>query len=377
MQKPARLIVIISACLTGFVFLANAAANDLISGWALVAPVPQPIIYQRVVTYDNRILMIGGEVPIWTTPEAPLLQAKVETDGSILQWTTPIITGTTSLPNPLHRHALVQVPGCSADVLYVIGGFSNGNRYARVWHADWDHTSQQLTGWVEIRNYPRKIVLHEALYANNRIYVLGGLNEADQPLDEVYSAEVYTNGDLAPWVKEKELPKPLYRFASTSYLLGGRQSIIYVIGGYNGVQVQRAIYGAAVDDKNQLSEWKEIGLLPRPLAYHRVVIINQHLIVIGGTGDDGSYNEVYSTLLDADGRLGEWRTEANLPDSISRFAAIPVTYPNLPGSILYVIGGTNGDNFRAQVYHSSLLPPLLPTNVPSSYVNYLPIVSRC
>lgn len=359
--------------------------DKLITGWALVAPVPQPIVYHRAVFARNRILMVGGEVPVWTTPVAPILQAKVESDGSISQWATPVTALATRLPQPLHRHALIQAPQCMTNILYIVGGYSNGNRYAQVWRTYWDAPVGQLSGWTEVRNYPRKIILHEALYTKNRIYVLGGLDEADQPLDEVYSAEVYSNGDLATWRAETKLPTPLYRFATVTYADDGKQ-YIYVIGGYDGKEFQQAVYRAEIGDNGGWPEWKKIGLLPRAIAYHRAVTVGKQLIVMGGTGNDGSYNEVYSVVLNADNKLGNWQSETNLPDSISRFAAIPVTLPDWPAPVLYAIGGSNGDNFRAQVYHSLPVPPLLltvtqngATNllVAPSYTSYLPFASRC
>ncbi len=381
MQKPTLLIVLLSVFLTSFLLLAKAATGDLITGWALVAPVPQPIAYHRAVASDDKILMIGGEVPVWTTPMAPLFQAKVENDGSIKQWSTPVTAFATRLPAPLHRHALVQVVQCVTNVLYIIGGFSNGNRYGQVWRTYWDAPSGQLSGWTEARNYPRKIILHEALYVKNRIYVLGGLDEADQPLDEAYSAEVYGNGDLAAWRAETKLPKPLYRFAVVAYGNNGKE-YLYVIGGYDGKDVQQTIYRAEIDAAGSWRDWKRIGSLPRSLAYHRALIVNDQLIVLGGTGTDGSYNEVYRVLLTDDDKVGEWHFEADLPDSISRFAAITVTLPDRQMPLLYVIGGANGDNFRAQVYHSLPLvaTPALYTTIlsaPGSSAIYLPIVRRC
>ena len=158
---------------------------------------------------------------------------------------------------------------------------------------------------------------------------------------------------------------------------------MYIVGGFDGEQIHQEVYVTEIKVDGSLSEWKKAPPLLRALTYHQALIYRDHLVVIGGTGTDGSYNEVYSVSLKADGKLDEWRTEANLPDSISRFAAIPVMLSNRQASAVYVIGGTNGDNFRAQVYHS--LPLLIGTSslyttisiAPSSSVIYLPIVRRC
>ena len=385
MQKLIRVLVLLAVCLTYFVFLASAAANDLITQWSLVAPVPQPIAYHRVALHDNMLFMVGGEVPAWTTPVASILQSKVEADGSIIQWATPIATMAISLPQPLHRHALVQAHWGvtdSIDSLYVIGGFSKGNRYAEVWRADWT-TSGELQGWHEVRNYPRAIILHEVVVVNDHIYVLGGLGADDRPLKEVYSARINDiDGTLDAWQARRELPTPLYRFSSIPYTTAcGRY--LYIVGGFDGEQIHQEVYVTEIKVDGSLSEWKKAPPLLRALTYHQALIYRDHLVVIGGTGTDGSYNEVYSVSLKADGKLDEWRTEANLPDSISRFAAIPVMLSNRQASAVYVIGGTNGDNFRAQVYHS--LPLLIGTSslyttisiAPSSSVIYLPIVRRC
>lgn len=378
MGKLTRPIVITLALLALFTVLVSAAENGMITSWVRVAPLPQPVAYHRAAAYADTIYVVGGEVPDWTTPVASVLQAKVESDGSVLQWVTPEATLAVSLPVPLHRHALVQARWGETDSLYTIGGFSRGNRYAEVWRADRvtspSHTTVQLRGWQELRNYPRKIILHEAVYANGYIYVLGGVGEDDQPLKEVYAAKIQNSGDLEPWQVQRELPRTLYRFSSAHYAVNCTKHYLYVTGGYDGEQIRRNVYMTEIDPQGKLAKWKDVESLPRALAYHQTIVYGNHLVVMGGSDSDGSYNEVYSALINADGTLGHWVTEVDLPVSIDRFSAVSVAVPNRQSRALYVLGGRNGSDLQSQVYYAAPLPA--PATLHPNLI-YLPSIWGC
>jgi len=92
MRKLTQPIVVTLVLLALFTLIVSAAQGDLITSWVRVAPLPQPIAYHRAAAYADTIYVVGGEVPDWTTPVASVLQAKVESDGSVLQWATPEAT---------------------------------------------------------------------------------------------------------------------------------------------------------------------------------------------------------------------------------------------------------------------------------------------
>jgi hypothetical protein len=377
MRKLTLLIAIALACLALSSLLASGTNGVVIAGWMLVAPLPQPLAYHRAAVYGDTIYVIGGEVPVWTTPEAPLLQAKVEADGSILQWVTPIATFATPLPHPLDRHALVQAHWDTTDSLYVIGGYSKGNRYADVWRANRITTTSQLSGWQEVRNYPRKIVLHEAVFSSGHLYVLGGLDEDNRPLKEIYSAKINLNSELEAWTARQELPMPLYRFALVRYTVMCRH-YLFVIGGYDGENLQRRVYLAEANYNGGLSEWNEQEPLPRALTYHQAIIHRNRLIVIGGSGTNGSYNEVYSTSIDpTNGSIGKWESEADLPASITRFSVVSVTLSGSQATELYVLGGRNGDDFQSQVYRSYSSSTWMSTGITEDSRIFLPLIRSC
>lgn len=378
MCRTTRLIILTFILFVLFTLLAKAATSQLITGWVRVAPLPQPIAYLRAVAYGSEIYVVGGEVPNWTTPVAAVLQAQVESNGSIQQWMTPSALAIPPFPVSLNRHALVLARGERTDSLYVIGGFSLGNRYAQVWRANLASNAPSISEWQEVRNYPRKIIYHEAVYANGYIYVLGGLGEDDRPLQEVYSAKLINNGNLEAWRAEKELPKPLYHFASVNYAFNCNKHYLYAIGGYDGSQARRNIYMSEIDSANGvLGKWEEKEPLPRAIAYQQAFIYHNHLVVIGGSGSDGSYNEVYSAFIKADGSLEPWVTETDLPDSISSFTVVPVTFSNAQFPALYVLGGQNGNDRRSQVYYAEpLSPSFTPRSSASGYL-YLPLIQRC
>jgi cyclically-permuted mutarotase family protein len=105
----------------------------------------------------------------------------------------------------------------------------------------------------------------------------------------------------------------------------------------NGKKVwHNAIY--VLDQPEKTSAWRQVGTLPRPVAYGASVTWNDQLICLGGNDATQAYADVW--LLSWDRAAGQVRTK-NLPP-------LPVALANLSAAVvgneLYVFGGeANGE----------------------------------
>ena len=92
-------------------------------------------------------------------------------------------------------------------------------------------------------------------------------------------------------------------------------------------------------------QWLEAGQLPLPLESHQMVVVGNHVYVLGGWNDTrGPYAEVYFTPLTPKRMLDNWQqATASMPLRLQHHAAIP--YNNA----LYVLGGDNGFGAKSTV----------------------------
>lgn len=92
----------------------------------------------------------------------------------------------------------------------------------------------------------------------------------------------------------------------------------------------KGIYAARSGQADQL-HWKQIGLLPEPLAYGVSVVCDNSMIIVGGMNGEGSRKAAYRIRI-ADGKA-----------QVSLLPPLPCTADNMAGAMvgrhLYVAGG--------------------------------------
>lgn len=337
-----------------------AKATPVIDSWLLTAPLPDGVVGGQAVAYGDQLYLVGGASQ--PTRVSAVVAAQLDNDQSIIQWNA--ITST--LPISLQLHALVQ----ATDAVYVIGGWDGANRYATVWRSLLSTPTPApgatatpipqlpaatptplLRTWETMRTYPQRIVLHSAVLAGNRIYVLGGVDENNKPLDRVFFAELDANGNLGVWQETRRLPSERFRLAAVAHQQGGTD-YLYVLGGYDGEQSFRDVYFAAIWDTGQLNTWTKTTSLPKAMYYHQAVIYQDRLVVLGGRDDTDQFDNVYSAPFMEDGKLGEWVTEPHLPTAIYHFGAVVLAPQPPQASTIYLIGGLRSDIYQAQVYRA-------------------------
>lgn len=317
-----------------------------ISQWYTTVALPEGLVSSSTVTYGDFVYVIGGKNSS-ENAISTIYGARLKLDGTLEAWT---VVG--QLPMPLYLHAAVV----AGDALYVIGGWDGKVTRAEVWRAPF-LSDGRVGGWTAMPAYPFTFDLHDAVVLNGWIYVVGGWN-GTQAQQAVYAAKVEGSG-LGAWQRVGDLPQALYRLAVAS---DGQH--LYVTGGFTAAgQPSAAVYMAASNSDGTLTGWQSYTL-PTAVFYHRAVIHDGRLVILGGSNGPQFFNQVYAAPLDATGALGSWQTAPALPAAVYRMGA--VTVKRYGSNYIFVTGGArNETDYQSAVYHSDAPPPPTPTPTPT------------
>lgn len=174
-------------------------------------------------------------------------------------------------------------------------------------------------------NVPRTEV-SAALY-QGKVYVVGGFDEAGQPVNTVEIFDPQTDS----WSQGPALPNAVHH--TSAVVLGGQ---LYVIGGLTGTDFKPTNKVYVYDG----TSWTEGPALPQPLGAQGAAILSaDRLYVAGGTQANGtSTGAVYSLGVDET----EWQVEPSM--SVPRNH---LTMASVDGK-LYAIGGRDSDTMTLQ-----------------------------
>lgn len=324
-----------------------------ITQWQTTAALPEGLASRTAVTYGDFLYVVGGKLAN-ENPTATIYGARLAANGGVESWA---VMG--QLPMPLYLHATVV----GGDALYVIGGWDGSATRSEVWRAPF-LSDGRIGGWTAMPAYPITLDLHDAVFVNGRIYAVGGW-DGSQALRRVYAATIQGAG-LGPWQLVGDLPQALYRLA-----IAADAQRLYVTGGYTANEVSSAaVYVAGVNSDGTLTGWQTYSL-PVALYYHKAVIHDERLVVLGGRDNTQAYNQVYAAPINGDGTLGGWQNMPALPAAIYRMGAVTVKRDG--AQYIFVTGGARSEtDFQSAVYHSDAPPPpstptptVTPTMTPS------------
>lgn len=321
-------------CTTLSFILATAIVAQPLSSaskWFPTTALSSAIAGRDAIIHHQFVYLIGGKDGSGN-PVTDVYRAQIVSGVTLGDW-VPI----SHLPYPLHSLAAVATD----KYIYVIGGWDGSNAHAEVLRAEF--TSNGLGPWSTINNLQTRIQVHSAVILNNSlIYVLGGTDNNAVPLKTVYYTQIQADGSLGSWQPTINLPNALSRLSAAAY-----NNFIYIIGGYDGKNARNQIYRAHVSSNGHLEGWiEEKSAHPSSRYYSEVVARNGELIIMGGTDGTNTFNETWSTLIDPNGSLGDWKTQNPLLEPRYRFAAVLGDLGQI-----YAIGGLDSsNNYRNDVY---------------------------
>jgi subtilisin-like proprotein convertase family protein/N-acetylneuraminic acid mutarotase len=159
--------------------------------------------------------------------------------------------------------------------------------------------------WTMMAPVPDSVSEMELVYANNKLYGLGGLNGANEALNTTRIYDIVNN----VWITARPMPG-VRRGAAVGYYNGK----VYVVGGFDS---------NAVTPQNQTWEydiaantWTARAPLPAALGGATGAVLGGHLYVIGGRD---TVNSALDTVYDYNISLNSWTQRASL--QVARNAA--------------------------------------------------------
>ncbi|KKT78044.1 MAG: Cell wall surface anchor family protein, partial [Microgenomates group bacterium GW2011_GWB1_44_8] len=255
-----------------------------------------------------------------------------EQDGTVGSWST-----TSTLPLAISTHNSVVANGYA----YVIGGANGANELTSVYYSR-INSNGTIGSWTLTSTLPETRNFMTSVAANGYIYVIGGSNSAGTAQSTVYYARINSDGTVGSWNQTTILPQRINELAAVT-----ANGYIYVIGGYDGSNDKSSVYYARLNANGTVGAWNTTTILPRTRSVHSSVVANGYLYVIGGYDGSDVESTVYYAKLNASGTVEAWSTTTILPQG--RYAHTST----VANGYLYVLGGIDTSN-KSIVYYAKL-----------------------
>lgn len=216
----------------------------------------------------------------------------------------------TPLSTPTHGAAVAS----DGVYVYVAGGEDSGgvsNRFARY--------DPQQDRWTNLAPLPTAVREALAIYAEGKIFVLGGVNSAGFTVNLIQIYAIASNS----WAAGASMP------GVRSHMSGGyHMGILFAVGGYETSEVSSRNQNWAYSIS--ANSWAIKAAMPAALGGAGSEMINGHLYIIGGRDEThDSLNTVYDYSVGAN----SWSARTPIP--------IPVNYPGTAAYLnrIWVFGG--------------------------------------
>ena len=173
---------------------------------------------------------------------------------------------------------------------------------------------------------------HASVAVGNRIYVLGGSQDAvgvDVPLSDVSFATFGADLSVSGWRSTTPLPGPSATIAATA-----AEGRVYAIA---PSFASDRLFCADVNGDGSLSPWREAGRMPYTRARPSAIVVHGFFYVLGGSAD-GEPTVLIGRLDSRTGAVTSW--SADPADSFARPLMNPAVLSR--GNRLYVFGSSGG-----------------------------------
>lgn len=290
------------------------------------------------VAYNGYVYVFGG----WNgTALTNVYYAKANPDGTLGSWTP-----TTSLLEP------AQGPGATVYNGWIYVALDSGNIYRARIKAD-----GSLDSWIKHNeSVPASTEYRLGFKAyKGHIYLLGGYNGSW--FNTVRIAQINADGSLGSLGTTTPMPQPREHQAVHFF-----KDRVYIVAGKSAGVVAKSTYSAAINSDGSLAPWRQEADLPTTLWQFGSVIIGNQIVLFGGFTDNasGKSSTIYGgTISPADGKIIAWPSVGTMPD---QYSVIPGAVYNESSANVYLIGGYNLSQFTRNVWRASAnvsLPPHL------------------
>lgn len=317
---------------TNQIHSATIRQNDgLIMQWKeITTSLPISLYLHTVVNVDERIFSIGGYDD--KNRISTVYSSTVDRNGLLDRWNV-----VNDLPLKLVLHSALAVPNSanSNHCIFVMGGVDENNQELKtIYSATVERNSISL--WKSVSPLPEaRFRAAVAAYRNNStqqvfVYLLGGYHE-EQTKGDIYFTKLKPNCELEPWQKSRSLPKVLHYHGVVEY-----QGRLVVMGGKSNSEQSNSVYSAAIQMDGQLGEWVKENNLPIPIFRFAANIaspadsFNTYLYVLGGVNDlekETYQSQVYRSQLPP--RATSTPTPTYTPTATPTHTPTPTNTPTL------------------------------------------------
>jgi uncharacterized repeat protein (TIGR01451 family) len=287
------------------------------------------------VYVNGRIYVLGG----WDDygqARRDVFYTTVDTEThDLANWHTTEPLSSTVYPGGLFFHASVVFH----DWLYVLGGENDddgGTVFSTVSFAH-INSNGTLGEWQVTEPLSMAVSTLDAVVVNDRIYVMGGLDEDENIRAEVYFATPNpANGQISEWTRTTDLEEPLY-----GHMAAVEQGRIYVLGGgvTSGDVSPLTYYATPNPGTGEIDGWINTTDMNNNVFGGKALSINGVLFTIGGGINNLTQPSRYvgAALVEPNGSIGSWSNTSLVYPPRLYHAAV-----SGPDGWLYVIGGTDG-----------------------------------
>jgi hypothetical protein len=251
----------------------------------------------------------GGSVSI-----ASAEYAMINADGTLGPWTT-----TTSMPAPEDS---VGAAAWGSSV-FVMDDFGAA---VAVMQPDGG-----LSSWTTLANVNRNTPRLAAV--DGRLYVASGTVPAGPVAAEVYFAAITGPQSIGAWTPTTALSVVDGGPRNDSTMLANGKMLYLVGGDHSGVDIT-SIVSAPIDGTGAVGQWVENTPLPTPGDLTRSTFTQGHLTVFGASFDVAGDRNVYSSLVQVNGVLGNWQQGSQHPATIEPIFVAHANFAYLIGGIV-------------------------------------------
>jgi len=264
-------------------------------------------------------------------------------DGEIqLAWAATGFSSTAateSLPNATSSLGVVAANG----YLYTVGG-SVGSSYSTDVSSAFINTDGSLDPWDDsLEEIPTGTTTVALASDGQCLVMVGGYTSSDSSAEEVYTAALYGDGTIAPWVAQQDLPSGR-GYAQAAVVRG----FVYLIGGQGSSGTSSTVYYAKLEPDCSIDSWSTTTSLPSSRYSHAVTVAGDHIYVVGGRSGYSASSYVYRATPSTDGAISAWTTETSMPDALYQLGAVAVDGYLIAG------GGYDGYYVHDETYYAEI-----------------------
>src|SRR6266851_1161126 len=219
-----------------------------------------------------------------------------------------------------------------------------------------------ISSWTT-QYMPIQLSQYGLVQANNGVYIIGGINQASNPVTSIYFAILNANGTIEKWHYLSDLPTPAIAQNSVAFT----NDFMYVLSG-------NTLYYAPTFDF-MIGTWKSQTLNFSRTGQYLLVRDNK-LIILGGNDGTNTTSSVKLAAIYGDGRVGQFfEAEALLRGAFTATTSTILTASQstaapregfglclsgiqvgifIPGNKMILLGGRNSNTVMSDVYVGTL-----------------------